>query len=212
MARRNQRTENATSGNPANVDGNENPNDNVNGHPAVDPATAFGDGNASGDGDSNNGGTGEPPRRKRGRPPGSKSRRSGETQDKIDLSGLESILLSIHTMLHAMTQAPEWALEPAEAKSLADATSRVARHYEIAGLDQKTVDWGNLFVALGSVYGSRVFAFRLRKQGERGTQPRPAPRVVNPATDANASATEQARPPSGKPYVIPGVGPAVGGL
>lgn len=135
----------------------------------IDPATIGGDdGTGSSGNDSAGTGTdksGDAPKR-RGRPRGSTNRANGKTDQKIDISSLEVLLFSTHQMLAAVTKTPEFAIEESEAKQLATAAANVARHYDM-GATQKTLDWSNLIQCLALIYGSRIYAVRVRKKQEK---------------------------------------------
>lgn len=133
------------------------------GTPIATPS--FGSENGS-DGKSSQSG-GEPPKRGRGRPKGSTSKAKRAT-DAIDLNGLEKLLISIHVGLAAITKSPEWEIDEGEAKSLASASARCARHYPILDkVGDKAIDHLNLISVLGGVYGTRIFAYSLRKSSNR---------------------------------------------
>lgn len=138
----------------------------------VDPVDVGGTATGGPDSDT---GTGN---RSRGRPRGTAS--SGASQKEkpnaFRLAGMESTLLSIHTMLAAMTQVPEMMIDPAEAKSLVTCAENVARHYAVGGMTEKTVDWLNLFMALGAVYGTRIVAVNARSKSNKAKDVTPKAR------------------------------------
>jgi hypothetical protein len=72
----------------------------------------------------------------------------------------------MHQILASVTKTPEFALEMAEANSLATAIANVARHYDV-GATQKTLDWTNLVSTMTVIYGTRIFAARNRLGRER---------------------------------------------
>lgn len=76
-------------------------------------------------------------------------------------------------MLAVLTKTQELAIDKTEAETLATGVANVARHYDIGGASQKTLDWFNLIQALALVYGTRLYAVRgkFRKK----------PKVQNPA-------------------------------
>lgn len=74
-------------------------------------------------------------------------------------------------LLAAATKTPEIELSKEESAKLADATANVARHYNIR-TQQKTMDWANLFIAMGVTYGPRAYMIRARQRQENAiTQP-----------------------------------------
>ena len=101
----------------------------------------------------------------------------------IDFSGVESLLLGIHLGLAHLLEIRELELEKEEAKALADALSAVARHYDLPDLPQKTVDWINLFIVMGSIYAPRIIAYKSKSHARVTTKEAVAP----PASEASAS-------------------------
>lgn len=93
-------------------------------------------------------------------------------------------------MLAGLTSVKELSIDKAEANALATSIANVSRHYDIVAT-QKTMDWSNLFMALGMVYGTRMYAIRARRQQAR----RSAPQPVQPQNSAQAGTVD-----------IPGVG------
>lgn len=91
-------------------------------------------------------------------------------------------------MLAALTKTQELALDKEEANRLAEGISNVSRHYDIAAT-QKSMDWANLIMVCGMIYGTRIFAIR---ENRKAKKPVPASPTV-------------AQPEPGK-IVIPGVG------
>lgn len=61
---------------------------------------------------------------------------------------------------------PELALDPVEAKSLAEATAQVAAYYPVS-IDHKTLAWANLIMVAGAIYGTRAIAIHTRKKRDR---------------------------------------------
>lgn len=123
------------------------------------------------------GNTGEPitrlnkdgtPRKRRGRKAG-----SAKTSN-LDVSGLESLLYAVHMGLASVAKVPELRLEQEEAKTLAEASSNVLRHYDI-GATQKAFDWAHLAIAIGTVYGSRIIAIQFRRKAEKEEAETPRP-------------------------------------
>ncbi len=123
----------------------------------------------SADGRSDSGGSGtRRGRRKRGRPPGSKTKTASQSAPRqkapLHLAGIETILLSCHSMLAAIVQAPELELAEAEAKALARGIETVAKHYPVE-LSPKRLAWGNLTLVAGSIYGPRAILLFQRARG-----------------------------------------------
>jgi hypothetical protein len=80
---------------------------------------------------------------------------------QVDIGGIEALLFSVHTMLASSTQVPELLLAPEEAHQIATALANVQRHYAIEA-SAKAVDWANLMMVVGAVYGTRFVSYRLR--------------------------------------------------
>ena len=69
-------------------------------------------------------------------------------------------------MLAAATKVPELELSKEECDKLSMAANNVARHYNL-GMTEKQMDWAHLFMALGTVYGTRVWIISNRKKLEK---------------------------------------------
>jgi hypothetical protein len=169
----------------------------------IDPAE-LGGRDGSGDGSGGNAGPGEPAKRRRGRPRGSTNRRSQKAPD-INVNGLESILLSAHAMLAGIVQSPTLALDPTEAKQLSEAIAQVGRHYDMS-VPAKTLDWTNLLMVCGAVYGPRVAIMVQEARAKRSVGQRPA--RPSPADTQHVNGADKSE---GGPIVvdIPGVGKVV---
>jgi hypothetical protein len=119
----------------------------------------------------------------------------------VDISGVEQLLFSIHAMGAAILKTPELAIQPAEAKALATAVAGVSRHYDVA-IAAKTMDWINLFTALGMVYGPRLIVISGKARDKRPQ--RPAPQRAEQSQPAPETSATQG-------FDIPGVGRVVNG-
>lgn len=95
-------------------------------------------------------------RRPRGSGPASGPRKSA-TETKGDISGIESLLVSIHLMGAVALKQPGLALNEVEAKRLATAIQQVQAQYPFV-IDAKTQAWINLAAIGGMVYVPRVIA------------------------------------------------------
>lgn len=81
---------------------------------------------------------------------------------------MESALIGIHTILHAITKVPELEMSQEEASSVAAATEKVMAFYpDVRPKGGETVAWINLAMVIGTVYGQRAVAFKMRKDLER---------------------------------------------
>lgn len=130
----------------------------------IDPASAIDRGNASGGGSNNSsGGGGASTGKRRGRKPGSTNKAKTAS---LDLSSVEALLLTIHTGISVILKAPEFELTEEEAHKIAEAGTRVSRHYNMTAT-AKSVDFANLAIVLGTAYGSRFMAMKMRHDMER---------------------------------------------
>lgn len=73
-------------------------------------------------------------------------------------------------MAAAALKTPEFAIEESEAKKIAEASAKVAAHYNVVA-NPKTVDWCNLAMTLGMVYGTRFMALRARAKAQAKQKP-----------------------------------------
>jgi len=124
--------------------------------------------------------------KRRGRPPGSgKPGSNGTTAGKTagksasqkaspaSVTGIEKLLFSIHAMAAAMI-APELAINDDEAKLLAGALADVGMHYG-DNIDPRAVAWVGLIGTVGQIYGTRFFAWKIRKANESKRAPENLP-------------------------------------
>lgn len=105
------------------------------------------------------------------------------------------MLTNTTAILAGMAKAKELELDVAEAKQIAAAYANVARHYNWA-VNEKAADWYNLMTAVGAIYGSKLFAMKMRREKElldkkTNMSPAPTPVTVTPETNSKSS------PPSG---------------
>lgn len=99
-----------------------------------------------------------------------------------NVSGLERLLLSAHTMLASITKNPILAITPEEAKGLADAVARVNAAYAIA-LTEKQEAVGNLIMMAGAIYSPRLMAMR----NIRAAMKKPSPATPTPNGNAQTA-------------------------
>ncbi len=59
-------------------------------------------------------------------------------------------------MLAGWTGQPVWALDHSESDMLANGISAVARHYDLPDMPAQVIDWSNLLMVCGSIYGPRI--------------------------------------------------------
>jgi hypothetical protein len=124
--------------------------------------------------------TDEPQKPRRGRPPKGEPKPEPKAEPTKTpkasaqaVSGIESLLLSIHTMLAAALGMPELALTKDEANQVAKALAQVQRHYSFEA-SEKAVDIANLEIVLSSVYGPRIIAAYLKDKRGSGNRGQPA--------------------------------------
>jgi hypothetical protein len=81
-----------------------------------------------------------------------------------------------------------------EAEFLAQSIADVARHYNPAVFEQKTIDWSNLVQCLALVYGPRIYNMRAERRAAKAHVVNPAPKFnygpkpVDPQPAANRAA------------------------
>lgn len=133
----------------------------------------------------------ETPRR-RGRPPGSGkgTARKSSSKSTVDLSFVETTLLSIHGILAGALSQPALELTKVEAGELAKAIGRVQEQYPLT-LDPKTQAWVSLGIVASTIYGPRFYLMRemTRARRARPTQPAPEAAPERPASQAGATTT-----------------------
>lgn len=134
---------------------------NPNGATIINPADIGIAGNAANGGNQSEGGE---QKRKPGRPAGYSPKKEGEKT--LHLDGVSTILLSIHAMLAGITNTPELLLTEDESKKVADAATKVAKHYNFNATD-KQMAWYNLTLVAGGIYGAKFFAYSARVKAEK---------------------------------------------
>lgn len=112
----------------------------------------------------------EPIKRGRGRPrkdgsSGPRPQKSGK--GNINVSGVEKLLLGIHTTLSTSFRVPEIELDATEASELAKAYAEVAAYYPAWQIPDDVAAMLNLCGVVSSVYGSRLMAYRMRRAMEK---------------------------------------------
>lgn len=153
-------------------------------------------------------------KRRRGRPPGGGTR--NESRAPVAISGIEKLLLGIHTTLAASLSIPEFEMDQAEASEIAKAYADVAEYYPVLKMSGETAALVNFASIVGVNYGARFMAFKMRRSLEKRaarSQPQQAPmpqdvqmpvgppRVPNAAPATKPTVTNDVR--TGE---IPGVG------
>lgn len=110
--------------------------------------------------------------------------RPAKEKDPNRLKGLETLLLSVHTIGSALVSVPELALDPKEAHVLAEGIENVLQFYDFVP-DPKLMAWVNLTSSASLIYGTRMKAYANRLKAERRKRLEASP---SPAT-ATASNT-----------------------
>lgn len=135
--------------------------------------------------------------RKRGRRAGTGSgSASGRAKAAPAVNTIEQSLIGIHALLAAMTKTPELALDSDESKPLAVAVSEVAKHYDIPGLDAKTVAWMGLIMVAGKIYVPRVMLVQQRLEREKQERkPSNVVKLVEPEQPKPVKQPKSKQPP-----------------
>lgn len=97
----------------------------------------------------------------------------------LSVDVLNDLLLSVHFGLAAMLHTPEIALDMDEARKLANASANVMRHYNVR-TTAKAMDWIQLSITLGVIYGPRAVVFAARRKPR---EPARANGAHNPADE-----------------------------
>jgi hypothetical protein len=156
--------------------------------------------------------SGEEPRRGPGRPRG-----SSNSKIKLDISGIETLLLGLHQSLAMVTNIPELGMNRDEAAQIAKAYRDAAEYYPILALDPKIAATLNLGTTVAIVYGSKILAYRMRQSMNT------APSAVQQTTPLRAMPTTPSGPINGvdtnaeRPKDIPkelrtGIIPGIGAI
>lgn len=130
--------------------------------------------------------------------------RAGTTKaetEKLDLTEfIAENLFAAHAFLAGLSGVDILAIEKSEADQVGGAIQQVARHYDIPGVNTKTVDWVRLARTLGMVYGTRLFA-------ARAARPKPSPVTAKPGATVMREANGRGREaPAGMAWNSPGPG------
>jgi hypothetical protein len=100
-------------------------------------------------------------------------------QATFPVEALAGTIVGIHALLSASLKIPELSLDPKEGAHLAAALANLQRYYPVH-VTEKALAWGNVFSALGLVYGTRFAAMRVRIASERKNS-NSASNIVRPA-------------------------------
>jgi hypothetical protein len=115
-------------------------------------------------------------RRKRGR---KSATGSAKAAPPVSVSGIEAVLVSLHTIAATVTRTPELVLDGTEAEAMAKSIAEVAKHYP-TNIDPKLMAWVNLSATSAMIYGPRLWLIRDRKDKERRPTPAPDPQFSFP--------------------------------
>lgn len=118
------------------------------------------------------------------------------TKAALPVDALAGTIVGVHALLSATLKVPELALDPKEGAQLAAALANLQRFYPVH-VTEKALAWGQVFTALGMIYGTRIAAVGARrsaekKQGDNVIRPQafqrpPQPTVQQPQQAAPTS-------------------------
>lgn len=113
-------------------------------------------------------------------------------------------MLGIHSTLRASFSVPELELDEGEARELAKAYADVAAFYPALRMAGNVTAMINLGSVVAIVYGSRISAYKMRRNSER-SQRRPQTQNHNVSEALSARPPEQGNgaAPAEKPRVVP---------
>jgi hypothetical protein len=129
------------------------------------------------------------PRERRGRPRGSSETREGKRKKRgggneaDNPQNLTLVLLSVHSMMAAMLDAPEFLLTQEKAEPLANAIHEVNKLYPKSFLSPEATAWGNLGLVAIATYYPMYVAFSKRRKAEEPIDVDP----LNAATPINVN-------------------------
>lgn len=127
----------------------------IGGVESFDPASV-----APAPGIDGNGGGDSKPKRGRGRPAGGGNAAAKTEEISYSVSGVETILLSMHEILSKALKVDLLMIDKREANAMAKAIGEVAKHYPVK-VDPKMAAWTNLVMVAGAVYGPRIAVARM---------------------------------------------------
>ncbi len=87
----------------------------------------------------------------------------------LDLESIKSGLVISHMVAASMFSASELALTETQAEAYAKATSEVLKFYDL-GTTAKAMAWGNLIMAMGGIYYTKITQISQRKAADRAKQ------------------------------------------
>lgn len=128
---------------------------------------------------------------------GGNARASTEAKAGIPVDALAGTIVGLHALLSATLKIPELALAQSEGQVLASALANLQRYYPVH-VTEKALAWGNVFSALGIVYGTRLGAMMARQKAERQDARSPN-NVVRPPQFQQRPTVQQ--PPAQQPVV-----------
>lgn len=121
------------------------------------------------------------PRKRRGRKPGAgngSARKVGQkAKSDISITGVEKILLSLHSMAAVGFRAPELMLDETEARAMGEGIMAVQSHYNFDA-SAEVIAWVNLAMILMGIYGPRIMLIRDRKREESPKKKESAAQVI----------------------------------
>jgi hypothetical protein len=87
-------------------------------------------------------------------------------QASFSVEALAGTIAGVHALLSATLKIPELALDPKESVQLASALANLQRFYPVI-ISEKSLAIGNVMMAVGLIYGTRIAAIGARKSAER---------------------------------------------
>lgn len=103
---------------------------------------------------------------------------------------ITELLVGIHFSLAAVTNAPELAMDEAEAETLAKAYLDMQRHYSPV-VSGKTMDTMRFCMVAATIYGGRIVRLSARRKAERATPKQRATATVVPMPQPVAKPPEK---------------------
>jgi hypothetical protein len=116
--------------------------------------------------------------RKRGRPAGSGTKSAPkEKATASSIKGIEKLLYSLHIGVSSLTGIDELKIDKEESALMSEALAEVASHYNVA-VDPKVLAWLGFAGVMGTIYGPRIGAWKMRRSAEKKGTPVRASNVV----------------------------------
>jgi hypothetical protein len=105
---------------------------------------------------------------------------TGKKKAAYSIGGIETTLLSVHTMLAGFLGNPTLAIDPKEARLLAEGIVAVQNQYPNILMSDKQQAWFLLGGAMATVYGPRLFVMKAQMSAAKKKEAqKPVPPVSN---------------------------------